>query len=306
MKSTATPTFDMSVEIPTPVVEVRPRLADYVQLTKPRIAVMSLITVGLGYLAGAGPFVSWVVLAHTLIGTALVAAGAAALNHWMERDLDGRMKRTANRPLPSGRLRPADVFLFGCSLGIAGMAYLVLLGPNMWPAVLAGLTLLLYVCVYTPLKQLTTTNTLIGAVPGALPPLIGWTAATGSITAGGVALFLILFLWQLPHFFAIAWMYREEYARAGLRMLPVVDPDGGLTSRSTVMFTLALIMAGLLPVALGMAGPIYLAGSLVLGVMFLVSGLRFWRDRTTQSARKVLLASLVYLPAVMALLVIGR
>jgi protoheme IX farnesyltransferase len=279
------------------------RAADYLELTKPRVQVLVLFTVAAGAFLAAGPGLDLLVLLHTLLGTTLVAAGASALNQFLERHSDALMRRTENRPLPAGRLHVLEVLLLGSVLGIAGVAYLALALPRPWAAVVAGFTFVSYVFVYTPLKRLTTLNTLIGAVPGALPPVIGWVAAGGSLGGGLAALFLILFLWQVPHFLAIAWIYRDDYARAGLRMLPVFDPDGGLTGRFMVLYCLALIAASLGPV-LGGAGLLYLTGALVLGVGFLTSALRFWHSSTKEQARRVLKASLLYLPVLLALLLL--
>jgi protoheme IX farnesyltransferase len=282
----------------------RPRAVDYLELTKPRVAVLVLFTVAAGVLLAAGRDLRADVLFHTLLGTALVAAGASALNHWLERHSDARMRRTENRPLPSGRLQPAEVFVFGTLLGLGGVAYLALALPHVSAAVVAALTFFLYVAVYTPLKPVSPLNTLVGAIPGALPPVIGWCAARGEVTGGAVALFLILFVWQVPHFLAIAWIYREEYARAGLCMLPVIDRDGVLTARHMVVYCLTLIPVSLLPVLLGSAGPVYCAGAVLLGVGFLTCGLGFRRAKTLPQARRVLRASLLYLPGLLALLLL--
>jgi protoheme IX farnesyltransferase len=214
------------------------------------------------------------------------------------------MHRTENRPLPAGRLTALEVLLVGLVLGAVGVAYLALALPKPWAAVVAGFTFASYVFVYTPLKRLTTLNTLVGAIPGALPPVIGWVAAGGSLGPGVLALFAILFLWQVPHFLAIAWIYREDYARAGLQMLPVFDPDGRLTGRFMVVYCLALLAASLGPVMLGGAGLLYLTGAVVLGVSFLTSALRFWRSSSSEQARRVLKASLLYLPVLLALLLL--
>jgi protoheme IX farnesyltransferase len=281
----------------------RPRLADYCELTKPRVAVLVLFTVAAGALLAAGGAVEPLLLLHTVLGTALVAAGASALNQWLERHRDAHMRRTASRPLPAGRLLPAEALAFGVVLGIVGVAYLALALPTFWAAGVAAFTFVCYVGVYTPLKPLTTLNTLVGAVPGAMPPVIGYVAVRGAVTAEAVALFLILFLWQVPHFLAIAWMYRDDYARAGYRMLPAVDPDGGRTARRVIAYTLALIVVSLGPLLLG-AGFLYGGGALLLGGMFLADGVRFQSRRSTAQARRVLRASLLYLPGLFALLLL--
>jgi protoheme IX farnesyltransferase len=284
----------------------RPRLADYVELAKPRIAVLVLFTVGAGVLLAGGRGFSFLVLLHTVFGTALVAAGASALNQWLERDSDALMRRTERRPLPSGRLQAAEVFVFGLALGLGGTLYLALALNTMLPAFLAALTFVLYVAVYTPLKRRTPLNTLIGAVPGALPPLIGWCAVRGEISRESAVLFLILFLWQVPHFLAIAWMYRDEYARAGLQMLPVVDRDGQRTSQNMILYCMALVAVSLQPVMFGEAGLLYLGGAVLLGLTFLASTIAFFRHRAHGPARRVLRASLLYLPGLLALLLLDR
>jgi heme o synthase len=301
-----------SVEAPSvaaaPVVgsaaAARPRLADYLELTKPRIAVMALFTVAVGFLLGAAPGVSGAELVHTLIGAALVAGGSSALNQWLERRSDARMARTANRPLPAGRMHPVDVVVFGLSLSVVGLGYLLLTLPHPAAAVAAAVTLFTYVAVYTPLKPVTALNTLVGAVPGALPPVIGWCAASGSLGGGALALFAILFVWQLPHFFAIAWMYRDDYADGGLRMLPAVDPTGRLTGRCMILTCALLIPVSLGPVLAGITGTVFLVGAVPLGLWFLAAAVRFDRRRTDWNARRVLRASLVYLTGLMGLLII--
>ena len=284
---------------------LRVRLADYLALTKPRMGVMILFTVAAGaWLAGrVGPNAA--VMFHTLLGTALVVAGASALNQVLERSSDALMARTENRPLPSGRLAPAEGWVFGLILAIVGLGYLTLTLHNRLAALVAGVAFVSYVFVYTPLKKITSLNTLVGAVPGALPPVIGWTAVTGSFDPEAAVLFLILFLWQVPHFLAIARIYRDDYARAGLRMLPVVDRRGDMTSRQMVSYCLVLIPASLIPVLLGQAGILYLLGALFLGVGFLGAAIGFLRERTVQRARRVLKFSLIYLPALLALLLIN-
>jgi protoheme IX farnesyltransferase len=281
------------------------RLADYAELTKPRIAVLVLFTVAAGAVLAAGGNVNPAVLLHTLIGTAFVAAGASALNQWLERDSDARMKRTENRPLPAGRLLPLEAAVFGGGLGLAGLIYLVVTLHQPWAAVVAGVTFVNYAFIYTPLKRLTPLNTLVGAVPGALPPVIGWTAVRGSLDAEAGALFIILFFWQVPHFLAIAWIYREDYGRAGLQMLTVADRDGRLTGRYMVTYCLALIAGSLAPVLFGSAGVFYLAGALLLGFGFLATAIGFHRTSNTAQARRVLRASLIYLPALLTLLLLS-
>ena len=278
------------------------RLADYLQLTRPRLSAMALLTVAIGAALASGGAPDWRVLTHTLIGAALVAAGASALNQLLECESDGLMYRTRARPLPSGRVRPGDALVFGLASAVGGVVYLALTLPSPLAAALAALTLLSYVVVYTPLKRMTALNTLVGAIPGALPPVIGWAAVRGSVGAGAVVLFVILFLWQMPHFLAIAWMYRADYNSARLRMLPAIDPEGGLIGRLMVCYCLALLAASLAPLALGGAGPVYLAGALLLGISFLACAVGFARRRSVARARVVLRASLIYLPALLMLL----
>jgi protoheme IX farnesyltransferase len=280
------------------------RFVAYAELTKPRIALMVLFTVVIGAVLATGGQVDPLLLLHTVLGTTLVAAGASALNMYLERRADARMRRTESRPLPAGRLRPSEALLFGSALGLIGTAYLAVMLPHVGAALVAAVTFVTYVFVYTPLKRVTPLNTLVGAVPGALPPLIGWTAARGSLDLEAAGLFLIVFFWQVPHFLAIAWIHREDYARGGFRMLPSVDRDGSLTGRNMVLYCLALIPASLLPSLGGQVGLIYIAGALALGVAFFACTLGFLRAPSTAHARRVLRGSLLYLPAVLALLLI--
>jgi protoheme IX farnesyltransferase len=292
-----------AVLTPEPAAWARARAADYLALAKPRVAALVLFTVAAGAFLAAGKSVDLLLLLHAVLGTALVAAGASALNQWLERDRDARMRRTENRPLPAGRLQPLEVFLFGAGLGAAGVLYLALALPRPAAALVAAATFALYVGVYTPLKARTPLNTLVGAVPGALPPVIGWAAVRGDVGGEAVSLFLILFLWQVPHFLAIAWIYRDEYARAGLRMLPGEDPDGRRTGQNMVTYCLALIPASLAPALQGAAGPLYAAGAVALGLGFLARAAAFRRAHSPARARRVLRASLLYLPGLFALLV---
>jgi protoheme IX farnesyltransferase len=284
----------------------RSRIADYLELTKPRIGVMVLFTVAAGGFLAAGASLDVGVLLHALFGTALVAAGASALNQWLERHRDSLMRRTENRPLPAGRVQPAEALIFGIVLGVAGVVYLAVSLRQPWAALVAAFTFVSYVFVYTPLKPRTTWNTLIGAVPGALPPVIGWVALRGSFSLEALALFLILFLWQLPHFLAIAWIYRTDYAQGGFRMVTVGDSNGWRTGSRMVAYCIALMTVSLLPVYLGTAGRVYLFAALVLGLGFLISALGFVRNRSIGRARRVLQASLIYLPVLLALLMWDR
>jgi protoheme IX farnesyltransferase len=250
--------------------------------------------------------VSLVLVLHAVLGTALVAAGASALNQVLERNSDARMRRTQGRPLPAGRMHPAEALAFGLVLAITGLVYLACTLSHPAAAAVAGFTFAAYVGLYTPLKSRTSLNTLVGAVPGALPPIIGWCAVRGSITVEAVNLFFVLFLWQVPHFLAIAWIYREEYGRAGLCMLPVEDPTGRHTAHQMVLYCLTLLAVSLTPVLLGSASLLYVAGALVLGLGFLATTLGFRRMRSVRNARHVLRASLVYLPGLLALLLLDR
>lgn len=283
---------------------VASRCADYLELTKPRIAVMALFTVAVGYILGAGSSTNLALMCHVLLGAGMVAAGGSALNQWLERRIDARMYRTRNRPLPAGRIFPAEAFAFGVGIGGAGLFYLALVAP--YPAaVVAGITFVSYVLIYTPLKTVTVWNTVIGAVPGALPPVIGWCAGRGwDGLPAAFGLFLVIFLWQLPHFLAIAWMYRDDYARGGLRMLPIADPSGSRTAFVMVVTCSALIPVGLLSVGLHVAGPFAAIGCAVLGILFLREAVRFDRLRTDRQARRVLRASLLYLPGALGLVLI--
>jgi protoheme IX farnesyltransferase len=279
----------------------RSRLADYVALTKPRVAILVLFTVAAGAWLACGGQPDVIALVHTLCGTALVAAGASALNQLLERHTDALMRRTEDRPLPAGRLHPAEVLAFGFGLGFMGLAYLAVVVRQPLALLVAAVTFAGYVFVYTPLKRKTSLNTLVGAVPGALPPVIGWTAMGGPLGPEAATLFLILFVWQVPHFLAIAWIYREDYARAGLRMLPVVDPRGNTTGRQMAIYCLALMPVSLAPVALRQAGTVYLIGAFALGGYFLARALAFMMRNSAFNARQALRASLIYLPALLAL-----
>jgi protoheme IX farnesyltransferase len=285
---------------------VRSRWLDFVELTKPRIAVLVLFTVAIGALLTPRASLDLVQLLHALVGTALVASGASALNQWFERSSDALMRRTENRPLPGGRLSSSEVLGFGIAISVIGLGYMLFMMTHPLAAAVTAFTHLSYVFIYTPLKRQTTLNTLIGAVPGALPPVIGWTAMTGTLDWAAFVLFLVVFFWQVPHFLAIAWMYREDYARADLKMLPGVDPDGTATARQMLLYTVALIVISLLPVLLFGASLMYGFGALGLGVFFLRFVWMFGIQPAHATARKVLQASLVYLPSVLGLLLLER
>lgn len=278
---------------------------DYLALTRPRVVVMVLITTVVGfYLASVGP-VDYVLLLHTLIGMAAAAGGTLALNQYIERDVDARMKRTRLRPLPDGRLQPTEAFCFGVAITGGGLLYLVLFA-NLLSAFLTAISVASYLFLYTPLKRKTSLCSLVGAVPGALPPVIGWAAARGELGLEAWVLFAIMFLWQIPHSLAIARLYRDDYAQAGIRVLPVVEPDGRSTGRQIVSHCLALLAVGLLPTLIGLAGSIYFFGALVLGLMFLGCGILLAISRSEASARLLLLASLVYLPAQLGLMALDK
>jgi len=267
----------------------------FTDLVKARLTTLVLLTTFVGfYLGWRGPM-NFLLMFHTLLGTALVASGAAALNQLLEREYDAKMLRTQNRPLPSGRLQPTTVMLVGGIGSAAGLVYLALF-VNLLTSVIGAVTLVSYLFIYTPLKRVTWANTLVGAIPGALPPLMGWTAARNDLGNEGWALFAILFFWQLPHFFAIAWMYRDDYARAGFIMLPNVDADGRRTGQQAVSNTIALVFVSLCPFVFGMSGKIYLAGLLVFGAGFLFFAIQFARQLTLASARRLFFASILYLP----------
>jgi protoheme IX farnesyltransferase len=283
---------------------VRSRSADYLELIRPRIASMVLFTVAAGFCLAEARTPDLARLLHTAFGTALVVAGATALNQALERNSDALMERTRQRPLPSGRLQRGEVFLFGAILALSGLLYLVFTVRQRLVVLEAAFAFGSYLFVYTPLKRKTTLNTLVGAIPGALPPVIGWTAATNSVEPGAAFLFAILFLWQVPHFLAIAWIHREDYARAGLYMLPVLDPSGVRTARHTVAYCLALILVSVIPSALGWAGGVYLLGAAILGIWFVTCAIGFLLIRSVTRARRVLRASLVYLPALLTLLIV--
>jgi protoheme IX farnesyltransferase len=280
-------------------------MKDYLELTKPRVIWLILMSTGIGYWFGLRGALDGLVLLHAVSGTGLLAAGTFTLNQWYEREADAKMRRTRSRPLPAGRIRPVRAFWFGVALATLGFVQLWL-GANLLAALLGLFTLLSYLLAYTPLKQRSRHSTTVGAVPGAMPPLIGFAAASGTLTAEAWVLFAILFLWQFPHFYSIAWMYRDDYARAGIRMLPVVEPDGESTARRIVLASLMLIPVSLLPGLMSMTGRVYLGGALLLGAGFLHYGLRVARERTIGRARGVLLASVIYLPILYCLMLVDR
>lgn len=300
--------FQADAAVPLP----RAPMRDYIALTKPRITWFIVMSAAIGYCFGIpiGTFEwnswhSWVPLLVTMAGTGIIASGTSALNQWYERDADLKMRRTAQRPLPGGRLTANQALVFGVVMAVFGFAVLTL-AVNLLSGLLGLFTLASYLFIYTPLKQRSSLSTVVGALPGAMPPLIGYAAASGRLTSEAWALFAILFVWQFPHFLAIAWMYREDYSRAGIRMLPVVEPDGSSTSRQIVVYASTLIPVSLFPTLLGMTGKIYLTGALLLGCLFLYSGVRVAMDRTIRRARQVLLVSVIYLPLIYGLMLLDR
>lgn len=281
------------------------RLADFFTLTKPGISFMTGLTALAGYMLASPEVVDRARLVHTVIGTFLVSAGACALNMVLEIEVDARMHRTENRPLPSRRLLPGEALLFGGLLAVGGVAYLGAM-VNGLTAFLAGLTLCIYIYLYTPLKKISALCTAVGAVSGALPPVMGWAAATGRLAPGAWVLFAILFFWQFPHFLALAWMYKDDYKKAGLYMLPALETDGHVTARAVLAHCGALLGVSLLPAWAGLAGPVYLATALVLGVAQAFLGWRFFEERSPARARGLFLGSVAYLPLLITLLVLDR
>jgi heme o synthase len=279
--------------------------ADLVALTKPRVVVMVLVTTVVGYYVGLTGLPDYGRLLSLMVGTLLAAGGTLALNQYWERDVDARMERTRTRPLPEGRLVPLEALLFGAALTTAGLAVLAL-GAGRLATVVTATTFVLYVFAYTPLKLRTTLCTIVGAVPGALPPVAGWAAARDDLGVGAWVLFGILFLWQLPHTLAIGRLYQHDYARAGVRLLPVVDADGRATERQIVSGCVALLAVSLLPTLIGLAGGVYFVGALLLGALFVALGAQQALAPSVSRARRVLLASLLYLPALLALLAFDK
>ncbi|MFV0415889.1 MAG: heme o synthase [Chthoniobacterales bacterium] len=287
------------------VVKTDSLAGDISQLVKARLSFLVLITTLIGFLIGWQGPMDYFILAATVLGTALSAAGAAALNQWLERNFDTRMLRTQDRPLPAGRMHPTDALLMGCALSVSGVAALALFSDTL-AALLSAITIATYVLVYTPLKRVTTLNTLVGAVPGALPPLIGWVAATGKIDLGGVLLFAILWFWQMPHFLAIAWMYRDDYRNAGFVMLSGNDPSGHITARQALIYSVYLTVVSLLPGFLGLLSFWSVYACLALGIAFSYLAWKFLRKPCQASARLLFFASIVYLPLLLAALLAAK
>jgi protoheme IX farnesyltransferase len=303
VESVAQPPGPLAPQDAVPAVRRAARIGDFVQLTKPRLTTLVVLTTLVGFLEGRRGHLDLVLLGHTVVATFLVAAAASALNQWAERDVDAAMRRTARRPLPAGHLAPGQVLAFGLLLLAAGTTWLAL-AVNPLASALAALTAACYLLAYTPMKQVTSLATVVGAVPGAIPPMIGWAAARADLGAGAWVLFGIVFFWQMPHFLAIATLYRQDYAAAGFRVLSVVDPGGKSTGRQAVLYALALVPVSLLPAFLGLAGPWYFAGALLLGLVYLGASVRLLLDPDNVTrARRLFRISLLYLPALLTLLV---
>jgi heme o synthase len=281
------------------------RAADFVELAKPRVVLMVLITAFVGFYVGSAEVPNYLELLQMLFGTAFAAGGTLALNQYLERDTDSVMERTRHRPLPDGRLQPREAAWFGALITMGGLVYLAV-AVNLMSAAVTAVITLTYLLLYTPLKRKSSLCMLVGAVPGALPPVIGWVAAGGALTVDAWVLFAIMFLWQVPHTLAIARLYRDDYAKAGIQFLPVIDPDGGSTNRQIVSHCAALLIVSLLPTLLGAAGQLYFAVAFLLGIVFLTSGIRLAMESTLGRARRLLYASLIYLPALLLVMALDR
>lgn len=296
--------FVSAIASPDSALDTPSRLKDFYELTKPRMNFLVICTTAVGFYM-APRAADWLTLLSALLGTALTAASAAVLNQVVERSYDALMPRTRNRPLPTGRINIPEALALGVTCGILGIACLALL-VNILTALLGLITLASYVWIYTPLKRVSSVNTLVGAIPGAIPPMMGYTAATGALSPEALALFCILFLWQMPHFLAIAILYKRDYAAGGFKMLPVVDPDLRTTSRMIVLYGLALVPASLMPVGVGMAGAIYLASAVLLSLAFLSYCISCSISRQRLDARKLFFASIIYLPLLMTMMMIDK
>jgi protoheme IX farnesyltransferase len=304
MKSVAIPAH-AEVDPATSITGRRRIVSDFAELVKARLTLLVLLTTAVGYhLAAVGP-INPVGLFHAVFGTALAAAGAAALNQWWERRLDALMHRTKTRPIPAGRMLPRDALILGCLLSVAGVIYLTV-ACNGLSATLAAATIVIYIFAYTPLKRVSTFNTLVGAIPGALPPMVGWAAASGRLDPGAWSLFAILFFWQLPHFFAIAWMFREDYARAGFKMVSKDDISGARSASQSVLFCILLLLISGVPSFLGIVSSVYLAVELVLNGLFIFVAMRFLHTQQAADARRLFLTSIAYLPLLLAALALTK
>ncbi len=285
--------------------QARSRTTDFVALAKPRLNLLVVASSLVGYVMAGGDISDAGRIVFTVAGTALVASGASAFNQVIERKSDGLMRRTRMRPVPDGRLQPGESLVFAAATSIAGLAILAA-GVNGLSAMVALATLVTYAAIYTPLKRRSSFSTVVGAIPGALPPVIGWAAASGGLARGAWVLFSIVFLWQLPHFLAIAWIYREDYARAGFPMLPVVEPDGRSTGRQAMLYCLALLPVSLAPTLIGMTGTVYFVAALVLSLLFLGLTVKFARTRKVSDARRLFFGSILYLPVLWLMMIAGR
>jgi heme o synthase len=281
----------------------RTRIADYWDLTKPGITFLVVITAFAAAYLASGATPDLLTLFRAVFGIALISSGGGALNHYLERSRDSLMNRTRNRPIPSGRLHPGEALVFGSILSVSGILYLAIAG-NLLTGILGAITLIFYIGIYTPLKSRSPHSTIVGAVPGAMPPILGWTAITGSISVEAFALFAIVFFWQMPHFLGIAWMYRKDYEKGGFLILPVIEPDGKSTMRMSLTYCLGLIPISLLPAVLNLAGSVYFVGAIVFGLGFLYFAIKTTLHISNQNARNLVLASVLYLPVIMALIVI--
>lgn len=281
------------------------RIGDMFELTKPRLTLLSVLTTLAGYYVATTGELDVMRLVHTLLGTFLVGGGCGAMNMYAEREFDLQMRRTANRPIPSGRVSPTDALIFGITLSLAGLIYLTL-AVNVAAGLVATATFVSYVFWYTPMKRRTTLNTVIGGIPGALPPVIGWVAVRGHLGPEAWILFAVLFFWQMPHFLALAWMYRKDYERAGYKMLPVVDPTCASTSRQILLYTTALLPVSLIPTLFGIAGAVYFVGALVLGIVFVFFAVRLAIYRQNLNAKWVFHYSLIYLPLLLLIMALDR
>jgi protoheme IX farnesyltransferase len=298
-----------ALENPNLAVSRNSVIGDLAELVKARLTLLVLLTTAVGFYLGSESPINYMALFHVFFGTAAAAAGAAALNQWWERRADALMRRTRTRPIPAGRMRPLQAFILGITLSVFGVGYLAIVCPapgGTLSAALAAITIAIYILAYTPLKRASNANTAVGAIPGAIPPMIGWAAARGSIGAGAWSLFAIVFLWQLPHFFAIAWMYREDYSRAGFRMISSDDRSGERSASQSVFFCILLLVIAGLPAFLGIANFVYLGVELLLGGMFTAVAMRFLRMRSASAARLLFIASIVYLPLLLAALVLTK
>jgi len=301
--STSSGSLALSAPIAAP--RTPSRFADLLSLTKPRMNVLVLATSAVGYTMAIDRLTSWLPLIHLLLGTAMTAAAASVLNQYIERNHDRLMPRTRNRPLPAGRIAPAEALLLGITLSLIGVLYLAI-AVNILTAALGAFTLLSYIFLYTPLKRITSLNTVVGAIPGAIPPVMGFTAVDGALSAQAVSLFAILFLWQMPHFLAIAILYRNDYAVGGFKMLPVIDRDLSVTSRQILLYSLALVPVTLLPVALNMAGAAYFCTATLLGMAFFTFGINVAATKSREDAKRLFIASIIYLPILLSTLMLNK